>query len=78
MPMDRKTENGCEVQDAAWGRNCTMLHIKIFMATYQTQEKGLGDALSHEEAVLRRLVDLWTSKMFLLCAASDFASVNTA
>ena len=77
MAMDRKPENGCEVQDDAWGINGTMLHLEIFTATYQNQE-DFGDALSHEEDVLKILVDLWTSKIFLECTASDFASVNTA
>ena len=78
VAMDRKSENGCEIQDATCGRSGIILRLEIFTATDETREKDFEDAMPHGAAVVRRLVDPWISAKRTVCADSYFISVDTA
>ena len=78
VAMDRKTENGCEIQGAACGRSGITLRLEIFMPTGQIWEKDFEDATPRGAAVSKRLVDPWISTKSIVCAYSYFASVDSA
>ena len=59
VAMDRKPENGCEIRDAACGRNGIILRLEIVTAIDETREKGFEDAIQHGAAVLRIFIGPW-------------------
>jgi len=82
MPMyvaiDRKPENGCEIQNAACGRSGIMLRLSVDTTADHLQEDVTGEEedFPHGTAVLRKLVAPWTGTKRVVCADSNFASVT--
>jgi Transposase IS4 len=80
ISMDRKPENGCEIQNAACGRSGVMLKLKLVKsaesenATVQVYVRDLP----HETVVLKDLVYPWSMSERIVCADSYFASVSAA
>lgn len=80
VAIDRKPENGCEIQNAACGRSGIMLKLSVVTtAEYEKSAAGGNDAdLPHGTTVLKRLVAPWAGTQRIICADSYFASVATA
>jgi len=58
VAIDRKPENGCEIQNAACGRSGLMLQLSIVTTAEHRQQTATGDddGLPHGTAVLKKLV----------------------
>jgi hypothetical protein len=81
VAIDRKPENGCEVQNAACGRSGIMLQLQLVTTAYHeaTREVESEVGLNHGTVVLERLVKPWYGKGDrIVCADSYFASVEAA
>jgi hypothetical protein len=74
IAIDRKPEDGCEVQNAACGSSGVMMQLKLVKGGTAPVSGGLP----HEGAVLKELVLPWANSGRLVCADSYFASVATA
>jgi hypothetical protein len=81
VAIDRKPENGCEVQNAACGRRGIMLNIRL-VTTAEVEARWTADIedteLGHGTAILSRLVQTWAGTGRILCADFYFASVEAA
>jgi len=80
VAIERKPENGCEIQNVACGRSGIMLRLKI-VTTAVDQAASLSDAdrgLLHGTAVLMRLVPPWAGSERIVCADYHIASVEAA
>jgi hypothetical protein len=84
IAIDRKPENGCELQNAVCGRSGVMIRLKLV-----TTAEGEGTSvLSHEEeddrillhgtTVLKKLVFPWVRTGRIICADSYVSSVGAA
>lgn len=78
MAIDRKPENGCEIQNAACGKSGVMLRLKLVKTA---EEEGANieeedDGLLHGTVVLKHLVMPWAMTNRIVCADSYFASVG--
>jgi len=80
VAIDRKPENGCEIQDAACGRSGIMLNLSVVTTAEHRQDTGTGheDDLPHGTTVLKKLVAPWAGTKRVVCADSYFASVTAA
>ena len=80
VAIDRKPENGCEVQNAACGRSGLMLRLSIVTTAEHRQGAATtedGD-LPHGTIVLKHLVAPWAGTKRKVCADSYFAIVTAA
>jgi Transposase IS4 len=61
VTIDRKPENGCEVQNAAYGRSGIMLQLQLVTTAYHeaTREVESEVGLNHGTVILERLVKPW-------------------
>jgi hypothetical protein len=78
VAIDRKPENGCEIQDACCGVTGIMIRLKVVKSKNEQeeqQENGTEDML-HGTQVLRELVYPWRNTERVVCADSYFASVK--
>jgi len=92
VAIDRKPENGCEIQDSCDGRARIMLRLKLVMHEEDETkylenlasglEQGNTEAdLGHGTKVIRELISPWIKSPGdprTVCADSYFASVATA
>jgi hypothetical protein len=76
VAIDRKPENGCEIQNAACGRSGIMLNVALVKAARSTESHSTS--VGHGTAVLSRLVAPWAGSWRVVCADSYFASVEAA
>jgi hypothetical protein len=80
VAIDRKPENGCEIQNSACGVSGVMLQLKIVKHEESeddhTHEENAG--LIHGCKVLKELVKPWFHTSRVVCGDSYFASVFTA
>ena len=79
VAIDRKPENGCEIQDAACGVSGVMLQLKI--VKQGGDDNGANDdggGLLHGTRVLKELVTPYFYSDRIVCADSYFASVGCA
>ena len=80
MAIDRKPENGCEIQTAACGRSGIMIRMKL-VKTKEGEAESHQDAdsgLNHGPVVIKELTSPWVYSGRIVCADSYFASVSTA
>ena len=80
VAIDRKPDNGCEIQNSACGVSGIMLRLKLVKTA---EEEGAhleeaGEGLNHGTKVLKYLVTPWAHTDRIVCADSYFASVSTA
>ena len=61
LAMDRKPENGWEIEDATCGRSGIILRLEIVAAIDETREKDFEDSMQHSAAVAGRFIDSWIS-----------------
>ena len=79
MAIDRKPENGAEVQDSCDGKSGVMLRLKIVKGQLSDiNEDDVDHDLNHGTVVLVELVAPWLHSNRIVCADSFFASVQTA
>jgi len=72
VAIDRKPENGCEIQNAACGRSGIMLRLHL-VTTAADQHGNLSAAVTqllHGTTVLQRLVGPWEGTDRIVCADS--------
>jgi Transposase IS4 len=80
VAIDRKPENGCEIQNCACGATGVMLQLKIVKCN-KLEEANLIEneyGLLHGTAVLKQLIRPWFYTQRIVCADSFFASVGCA
>ena len=84
VAIDRKPENGCEIQNSACGVSGIMLRLKLVKnveaeeASQQDPDREENEGLIHGCVVLKDLVEPWYDSGRVICADSYFASVSTA
>jgi hypothetical protein len=78
MAIDRKPENGCEIQNAACGNSGVMLRLKLVKTAEEEGANALedDDGLLHGTVVLKNLVLPWANTNRIVCGDSYFASVG--
>jgi hypothetical protein len=81
VAIDRKPENGCEIQNMACGRGGFMLKLRLVTTAVEEaiirSQSGAKDVL-HGSAVLFDLVEHFAGSNRIICADSYFASVQSA
>lgn len=80
VAIDRKPENGCEIQNSACGRSGVMLRLRL-VRTAEEDHAHLNETdsgLLHGTQVLKDLVSPWAQTSRIVCADSYFASVTSA
>jgi Transposase IS4 len=83
VAIDRKPENGCEIQNAACGVSGVMLRLKVVKGVnlpgFDEEEFGSNEnSLLHGTQVLKHVVSPWFGSNRIVCADSYFASVGAA
>ena len=85
VAIDRKPENGCEIQSAACGRSGIMIRLKLVKTAdeedrQQTEDAAAADdeGLLHGASVMKELVLPWLHTDRIVCGDSYFASVPAA
>jgi Transposase IS4 len=81
VAMDRKPEDGCEIQNSACGRTGIMLQLKLVKTSREArneEDDGDDQNLNHGTKILLKLVRPWNNTNRVVCADSYFASVQTA
>lgn len=84
VAIDRKPENGCEIQNAAYARSGIMLNFKVVTtakhrrAADATGDTGQEGAHPHGMIVAKQMVANWAGMQRIICADSYVASVATA
>ena len=78
VAIDRKPENGCEIQNAACGHSGVMIRLKIVKTAEEENASVVteDDGNNHGTNVLKFLVEPWVRTDHCVCADSYFASVN--
>lgn len=84
VAIDRKPENGCEIQNAACGRSGVMLQLKLVKTANSNNDETAEaaqarrdqESLLHGTRVLKELVQPWAMSDRCICADSYFASVK--
>ena len=78
VAIDRKPENGCEIQNAACGRSGVIIRLKIVKTAEEdfASAETDDDGNNHGTNVLKFLVEPWVRTDRCICADSYFASVN--
>ena len=79
VAIDRKTENGCEIQMAASGRSGIMLRLQLVTTAEDDHEHAVTaeDGPLHDTAVLCRLVSPWAGSKRGVVSDSNFARVES-
>ena len=78
VEIDRKQENGCEIQNAACGHSGVMIRLKIVKTAEEENASAVtdDDSNNHGTNVLKFLAEPWVRTDRCVCADSYFASVN--
>jgi hypothetical protein len=77
VAIERKPENGCEIQDCACGRSGAMLQLKLVKTATEHATTAIPEDsnLLHGTKVLKELIGPWAYTDRLVCADSYFASI---
>jgi hypothetical protein len=87
LAIDRKPDNGCEIQTSCCGVSGVMLQLKVVKTLKELDaiERQQDNALDKEEKKMQNgtkvsveLVKAWSHSNQIVCGDSFFASVNTA
>ncbi len=85
VAIDRKPENGCEIQNAACGHSGVMLQLRLVKTAQaegeeeteaEAEQRRNQESLLHGTRVLKELVQPWSISDRCICADSYFASVQ--
>ena len=76
--IDRKPENGCEIQNAACGHSGVMIQLKVVKTAEEENASVVtdDDGNNHGTNVLKFLVEPWVRMDRCVCADSYFVSIN--
>ena len=76
--IDRKPENGCEIQNIACGHSGVMIRLKVVKTAEEEDASAVtdDDGNNHGTNVLKLLVEPWERMDCCECANSYFVSVN--
>ena len=79
VAIDRKPENGCEIQNAACGRSGVMIQLKIVKTAEEQNASAVtdDDSNNHGTNVLKFLVEPWVRTDRCVRADSYFTSINS-
>lgn len=78
IAIDRKPENGCQIQNEACGTSMIMIRLRL-VQTAEGEDPGEDEAgVPHGAQVLRKHVNPWRMTGRVVCADSYFASVFAA
>ena len=79
VAMERKPENGCEIQDACDGRSRIMIRLKLVKGAIDNEVlAGVDEESLHGTRVMKELVAPWAHSGRVVSADSYFASVPCA
>jgi Transposase IS4 len=82
VAINRKPENGCEIQNAACGKTGIMMELHVVKGPAEEQlelENDDDENLRHGCKIVLHLLRYWSStKCRIVCADSYFASVQAA
>jgi len=80
VAIDRKPENGCEIQNTACGRSgiLSRLHFVTTAADQRFSLSAIEADVLHGAVILSRPVGPWAGSNRIVCADSYIASVQTA
>ena len=87
VSMERKPEDGCEIQNCCCGRTGIMIQLKLVKTKLEQDSldndeedeiENNNNTLNHGTQVLLKLVKPWFHTNRVVCADSYFASVQTA
>lgn len=72
VTIQRKPENGCEVQNAVCGRSGIMLQLSVVTSAEHQKAAGMtnDDNVPHGAAVLKKLSAPWAGAQRVVCADS--------
>ena len=78
VAINRKPENGCEIQNAACGCSGVMIQLKIIKTAEEENASAVTDdnGNNHGTIVLKFLVEPWVRTDCCVCVDSYFTSVN--
>ena len=78
VAIDRKPENGCEIQNAACGHSEVMIQLKVVKTAEEENASAVtnDDGNNHGTNVLKFLAEPWVRMDCCVCADSYFASIN--
>ena len=78
VAINRKPENGCEIQNAACGHSGVMIQLKVVKTAEEENASAVtdDDGNNHGTNVLKFLVEPWVRTDHCVCADSYFTSVN--
>ena len=78
VAINRKPENGCEIQNAACGHSGVMIRLKVVKTAEEENASVVtdDDSNNHGTNVLKFLVEPWVRMDRCVCADSYFTSVN--
>ena len=80
IAIDKKPENGCEIQNSACSESGVMLWLLLVNSEedYHLHIQENNEGLQHGTAILKYLVVPWANSERGVCADSYFASVSSA
>ena len=84
VAMERKPDNGCEIQNSACGTSGIMMRLKLVKTADENRNATevnhdpQGQELPHAAAILKELILPWAHTNRIVCADSYFASVPAA
>ena len=81
IAIERKPDNGCEIQDAACGRSKIMIRLKLVKTSTEEAADSIAEddqGHLHGTKVLLNLILPWANSDRVVCADSYFASVGAA
>ena len=79
VEMNRKLENGSEIQNTACGRSGIMIRLSIVKSAKNEEEQQYDeDNLPHGTKVLKEIVMPWDNAYRIICTDSYFASLQSA
>ena len=78
VAINRKPENGCEIQNAACGHSGVMIRLKIVKTAEEENASAVtdDDSNNHGTNVLKFLVEPWVRMDHCVCVDSYFTSIN--
>lgn len=78
VSLDRKPEDGYEVQNIACGDRGIILKLELVSTAADVAKRSYEGSVNHGTAVLKRLTEPWRQSNRIICADSYFASVEAA
>ena len=77
VAIDRKPEQGCEIQNASCAESGIMIQLKLVKTKDEEERDNVDDGINHGTKVLTDLVKPWANSNRIVCADSYFASKQT-